>query len=137
MQDLAVGCGAGFSGDRIDAALPAVRSLIERGGPAALIFRTGAKGNRVNVGVFADADADFGWLAEQLTPERVKAPCARRRSTDVDRYLLPKLAAMNFVLDDVLDGGVDDTLHLDMHRKSLSFHLLMLPVQPPCKEIRP
>ena len=38
MQTLAVGCGAGFSGDRVDAAPPVVRTLIERGGPCALIF---------------------------------------------------------------------------------------------------
>ncbi|HEY0826430.1 MAG TPA: acyclic terpene utilization AtuA family protein, partial [Ramlibacter sp.] len=38
METLAVGCGAGFSGDRTDAAPPVVRTLIERGGPAALIF---------------------------------------------------------------------------------------------------
>jgi len=38
MKTLAVGCGAGFSGDRVDAAAPVVRTLIERGGPAALIF---------------------------------------------------------------------------------------------------
>ena len=38
METLAVGCGAGFSGDRVDAAAPVVRTLIERGGPAALIF---------------------------------------------------------------------------------------------------
>ena len=45
------------------------------------------------------------------------------------RYLLPKIAAMNFVLDDVLDGGVNDSLNLDMHGKALSFHLLTLPVR--------
>lgn len=38
---------------------------------------------------------------------------------------------MNFVLDGVLDGGVNDTLHLDMHGKALSFHLLTLAVTPP------
>jgi hypothetical protein len=38
MQTLAVGCGAGFSGDRTDAAPPVVRTLVQRGGPAALIF---------------------------------------------------------------------------------------------------
>ena len=38
MQTLAVGCGAGFSGDRVDVAAPVVRTLIERGGPCALIF---------------------------------------------------------------------------------------------------
>lgn len=38
MQTLAVGCGAGFSGDRVDAAVPVVKTLIARGGPAALMF---------------------------------------------------------------------------------------------------
>ena len=38
MKDLAVGAGAGFSGDRVDAAAPVVKTLIERGGPAAIIF---------------------------------------------------------------------------------------------------
>jgi hypothetical protein len=38
MQTLAVGCGAGFSGDRVDAGLPVVRTLIARGGPAAMIY---------------------------------------------------------------------------------------------------
>ena len=38
METLAVGCGAGFSGDRVDAGAPVVRTLLERGGPAALIF---------------------------------------------------------------------------------------------------
>jgi hypothetical protein len=38
MDELAVGAGAGFSGDRVDAPAPVVRTLIERGGPAAMIF---------------------------------------------------------------------------------------------------
>ena len=38
METFAVGCGAGFSGDRVDVAAPVVRTLIDRGGPAALIF---------------------------------------------------------------------------------------------------
>jgi hypothetical protein len=45
----------------------------------------------------------------------------------VKRYLLPRLGAMNFVLDEVLDGGVNDSLNLDMHGKALSFHLLPRP----------
>ena len=38
---------------------------------------------------------------------------------------------MNFVLDDVLDGGVNDSLDLDMHGKALSFHLLTITVKLP------
>ena len=53
---------------------------------------------------------------------------AHRQRGLVTRYLLPGLGAMNFVLEDVLDGGVNDSLNLDMHGKGLSFHLLTLPV---------
>ena len=56
---------------------------------------------------------------------------ALRQPRDVARYLLPQLHAMNFVLDDVLDGGVNDSLNLDSHGKALSYLLLDLPVQVP------
>jgi hypothetical protein len=92
--------------------------------------RTGDKGNRVNISLIADDAKDWPWLVEQVTPERVAAHFGHRRPSGVTRYLLPRLAAMNFVLDDVLDGGVNDTLNLDMHGKSLSFHLLTLAVEP-------
>ena len=49
----------------------------------------------------------------------------------MQRFLLPKLHAMNFVLDDVLDGGVNDALNLDTHGKALSFLLLDLPIEVP------
>src|SRR5512145_1912072 len=39
-ETLAIGCGAGFGGDRTDAAAPVVETLIARGGPGALIFET-------------------------------------------------------------------------------------------------
>jgi hypothetical protein len=55
----------------------------------------------------------------------------------VTRHLLPQLQAMNFVLDDVLDGGVNDSLNLDSHGKALSFHLLSLPVDPPRRSAGP
>ena len=70
-------------------------------------------------------------LVQQVTEERVAAHFAHRKPTRVTRYLLPNIAAMNFVLDDVLDGGVNDSLNLDMHGKALSFHLLTLAVQAP------
>lgn len=93
--------------------------------------RTGDKGNRSNISVIAYKAADFGLLKAQVTEERVAAHFAYRKPTQVARYLLPKLAAMNFVLDGVLDGGVNDALNLDMHGKTLSFHLLTLPVTIP------
>jgi hypothetical protein len=63
-------------------------------------------------------------LTEQLTAERVAEIFASRRPSSVVRYDLPKLSAFNFVLDDVLEGGVNASLGLDGHGKSLSFLLL-------------
>ena len=47
------------------------------------------------------------------------------------RYELPRLHCLNFVLDEVLDGGVNDALNLDSHGKALSFLLLELPLVVP------
>jgi hypothetical protein len=66
-----------------------------------------------------------------VTGQRVLEHFAHRAPSRVVRYLLPKIGAMNFVLDDVLDGGVNDSLNLDMHGKALSFHLLTLPLTLP------
>lgn len=93
--------------------------------------RTGDKGNKVNISLIAYRAEDYALLAEQVTEERVRVHFAHRKPTKVTRYLLPKLAAMNFVIDDVLDGGVNDSLNLDMHGKALSFHLLTLTVDAP------
>jgi len=93
--------------------------------------RTGDKGNRSNISVIAWHPALWPVLVEQVTEARVAAQFAHRRPRRVTRYLLPNLQAMNFVLDDVLDGGVNDALNLDMHGKALSFHLLALPLEVP------
>jgi hypothetical protein len=90
--------------------------------------RTGDKGNRANISLIAYDAKNFDLLVAQVTEARVAEHFAHRRPTRVVRYLLPKMGAMNFVLDDVLDGGVNDSLNLDMHGKSLSFHLLTLTV---------
>lgn len=93
--------------------------------------RTGDKGNRVNISVIAYRAEDFDLLVEQVTEERVAKHFAHRTPTKVVRYLLPLMGAMNFVIDDVLDGGVNDSLNLDMHGKALSFHLLSLSIDQP------
>ena len=93
--------------------------------------RTGDKGNHANISLIAYKQDDFALLVDQVTPERVAAHFGARRPSEVRRYLLPNIGAMNFVLDNVLDGGVNDSLNLDMHGKSLSFHLLTLTIQKP------
>lgn len=93
--------------------------------------RTGDKGDRSNISVIAYKPEHFALLVEQVTAERVAAHFAYRKPTHVARYVLPKLGAMNFVLDGVLDGGVNDSLDLDMHGKALSFHLLTMTITIP------
>jgi hypothetical protein len=68
-------------------------------------------------------------LEAQATEARVAAWFAYRHPRRVTRYLLPTLHAMNFVLEGVLDGGVNDALNLDTHGKSLSFRLLDMTVE--------
>lgn len=93
--------------------------------------RAGDKGNHSNIGVFAYQPEYFEYLLAQVTEQRVAAHFAARRPTSVTRYVLPRLHGLNFVLENVLDGGVNDSLNLDMHGKSLSFHLLALPISLP------
>ncbi len=93
--------------------------------------RTGDKGNRSNISVVAWHPNLWPLLLEQVTEAAVAAQFAHRRPSRVTRHLLPRLHAMNFVLDEVLDGGVNDALNLDSHGKALSFRLLELPIQVP------
>ncbi|MEJ8836398.1 AtuA-related protein [Ramlibacter sp. AN1133] len=93
--------------------------------------RTGDKGNRSNISVIAFDAAHWDVLVAQVTEERVAQLFAARRPTAVKRYLLPRLHAMNFVLDDVLDGGVNGALNLDAHGKTLSSLLLTLGIELP------
>jgi len=86
--------------------------------------RTGDKGNRSNISVIPYLPEAFGCLIEQVTEERVRAVFAHRRVSGVTRYLLPKLPAMNFVIDHALEGGVNASLGLDGHGKALSFLVL-------------
>ena len=95
--------------------------------------RTGDKGNRSNISVIAYRPEFVAILEAQVTEARVLALFASRHPSAVKRYVLPKLGAMNFVIDDVLDGGVNGSLNLDTHGKALSFLLLDLPLDVPAE----
>jgi hypothetical protein len=93
--------------------------------------RTGDKGNRSNISVIAWREEFWPVLVSQVTEARVAELFQARQPTQVQRYLLPQLQAMNWVIDGVLDGGVNSALNLDSHGKSLSFMLMALPVEIP------
>lgn len=93
--------------------------------------RAGDKGDRLNVSVIAYREADWPIIRAEVTEERVRALLADRRPSAVYRYQLPRLQALNFVIDGALDGGVNQSLNLDGHGKSLSFRILEMRVTVP------
>jgi hypothetical protein len=88
--------------------------------------RTGDKGNRSTLSVIAYDKKDFALLAQQLSAERVRAHFAGTVHGPVERYALPHLGALHFVMHQSLGGGVTRSLALDAHGKCLSAHLLTL-----------
>lgn len=95
--------------------------------------RTGDKGDRSNISVIAYDPRDFDHLVAHVTEDAVAALFRYREPSAVKRYLVPSLQAMNFVIDGVLDGGVNDALNLDTHGKALSFLLLQLEIPLPAR----
>ena len=90
--------------------------------------RTGDKGNTSNISVIAYDASHYEHLVRHVTDERVKAHFAGIVHGDVRRYELPKIGALNFVLEHALGGGVTRSLALDAHGKSLSCALLDLDI---------
>ena len=93
--------------------------------------RSGDKGNRLNINVIAYEQRHWPVLLAEVTAERVAALFAHRGVTQVTRYELPRLAALNFVIEDALEGGVNSSLGLDTHGKCLSYLVLGMDVRVP------
>ena len=91
--------------------------------------RTGDKGNRSTLSVIAYDPKDFALLEKALTPERVRQHYAGIVHGPVERYSLPQLGALNFVIHQALGGGVTRSLALDAHGKCLSAKLLSLVIE--------
>jgi hypothetical protein len=99
-------------------------SLVEVPLHAVAHARAGDKGNRSNISVIPYLPEAFAHLVAQVTEERMLAVFAHKGASGVKRYVLPKLPAMNFVIDNALEGGVNSSLGLDGHGKALSFLVL-------------
>ena len=93
--------------------------------------RAGDKGNRLNMSLIPYRPELYTMLAEQVTAKRVLALFRHRGATTCVRHDLPLLHAFNFVVDEVLEGGVNGSLNLDGHGKTHSFRLLALRLQVP------
>jgi hypothetical protein len=90
--------------------------------------RTGDKGDISNISVIAYDAGDYPLLEQAVTAERVKHHLAGIVRGEVVRYALPRLGALNFVMQGALGGGVTRSLALDPHGKSLSSALLDLDI---------
>ena len=88
--------------------------------------RAGDKSNTSNISVTAYDELTWNILREQLTAERVMHAYSEIAKGPVTRYELPKLRALNFVIENALGGGVTVSLAQDMHGKSLSFLMLTI-----------
>lgn len=93
--------------------------------------RAGDKGNRSNIGLIPYRDEDWDLIAKQVTAEAVKKYFAKVVKGPVVRHDLPKLKAFNFVMDEALEGGVNDALAVDTHGKSRASILLCMEVEVP------
>ena len=91
--------------------------------------RAGDKGNTSNVSVVAYDERAWAILRDQLSVERVLDAYSHVARGPVTRYELPKLRALNFVIENALGGGVTISLAQDAHGKSLSY--LMLDIELP------
>jgi len=91
--------------------------------------RAGDKGDTSNISVIAYDEAGWEILRRQLTSDVVMRAFAHIARGPVHRYELPKLRALNFVIERALGGGVTRSLAQDVHGKSLSS--LMLTIELP------
>jgi len=91
--------------------------------------RAGDKGNRSNVAVYAYEPRHYRAIKAQLTPERLEAEFPHLLRGPIRRFELDHLCALNFVMDQALEGGVNESLNLDSHGKSWSFLVLGLEIQ--------
>ncbi|MEM7424921.1 MAG: hypothetical protein AAF441_02430 [Pseudomonadota bacterium] len=93
--------------------------------------RAGDKGNTVNISLIPYKADLYRCLLDQVTEARVRQLFAHRGASRVRRYEVPGLPALNFVIEDALQGGVNQSLGLDGHGKALSFLLLTMEIEVP------
>lgn len=91
--------------------------------------RSGDKGNACNIGLVARKPEYYSILESEVTASRVKQHFAGACGGRVVRYELPNLSALNFVLEDCLDGGGTLSLRADPQGKTYSSALLRMEIE--------
>ena len=91
--------------------------------------RSGDKGDTSNIGLIARKPEYYSVLAEKVTADRVKEHFAGICKGKVERFELPNLGALNFLLHEALDGGGTLSLRADPQGKTLSTALLRMEIE--------
>ena len=85
--------------------------------------RSGDKGGNANVGVWVRSSDEYRWLESFLSVERLRDLLPETRPLEIDRFELPNLLALNFVVKGLLGDGVAASLRSDPQAKSLGEYL--------------
>jgi hypothetical protein len=111
--------------DPVAAPAVAVPGGATRRAPLGLVAgaRSGDKGGNANVGVWARSDEAYAWLDLFLTVDRLRSLMPEAAALDVQRYPLPNLRAINFVVVGLLGEGVASSSRLDAQAKGLGEYL--------------
>ena len=91
--------------------------------------RSGDKGDLVNIGLIARKPEDYPTLVREVTADRVKQHFAGVCQGPVERFELPNLGALNFLLHQALDGGGTVALKADPQGKTYSTALLRMEIE--------
>ncbi len=91
--------------------------------------RSGDKGDAANVGIITYDDKGYEIIKKHLTVEKVKKHFEGICKGKVERYELPNLKALNFILHNTLDGGGTVSLMLDAQGKTLAAALLRMELE--------
>lgn len=93
--------------------------------------RSGDKGNGSNVGIIARHPDLYPFLKENLTAARVKEHMKHVCKGSVERYELPNIGALNFLLNESLGGGGTVSLKLDAQGKTHASQVLRMDIEVP------
>ena len=91
--------------------------------------RSGDKGDMSNIGVIAWKPEDYPVLVREVTVERVKQHLGDLVKGEVERFELPNLGALNFLLHEALDGGGTLSLRIDAQGKNMGSALLGMEIE--------
>ncbi len=91
--------------------------------------RSGDKGDAANIGIIAYNDEGFKIISNHLTAGKVKKHFEGICFGEVERYELPNLRALNFLLHNTLGGGGTVSLKLDAQGKTLAAALLRMEIE--------